>query len=125
MIILAVETSCDETSIAILENKKVLSNITLSQVLEQQKYGGVMPSLAAKLHIKNIQKVLQTAFQEAQILPEKIDYIAYTEKPGLIICLQIGQIVAKTLSLYLHKPIIPVNHLEGHIYASLLETEKE
>ena len=58
MIILSIETSCDETSIAILEDKKVLSNVTISQILEQQKYGGVMPSLAAKLHVKNIQKVL-------------------------------------------------------------------
>ncbi|CAJ0824599.1 22181_t:CDS:2 [Entrophospora sp. SA101] len=118
MIILALETSCDETSIAILENKKVLSNITISQILEQQKYGGVMPSLAAKLHIKNIQKVLSNALSKAKISPDKIDYIAYTEKPGLIICLQIGKIVAETLSLYLNKPLIPVNHLEGHIYAN-------
>jgi N6-L-threonylcarbamoyladenine synthase len=125
MIILALETSCDETSIAVLENKKILSNITISQILEQQKYGGVMPSLAAKLHIKNIQKVLSAAFSEAKIPPEKIDYIAYTEKPGLIICLQIGKIVAETLSLYLSKPLIPNNHLEGHIYASLINKENE
>src|SRR2546421_12125209 len=125
MIILAIETSCDETSIAILENKKVLSNITISQVLEQQKYGGVMPSLAAKLHIKNIQKVLSTALLEAKITPEKIDYIAYTEKPGLIICLQIGKIVAETLSFYLNRPLIPINHLEGHAYASLIDQQKE
>ena len=125
MIILALETSCDETSIAILKNKKVLSNITISQVLEQQKYGGVMPSLAAKLHIKNIQQVLISALSEAKISPEKIDYIAYTEKPGLIICLQIGKIVAETLALYLNKPLVPCNHLEGHIYASLLEKKEE
>src|SRR3954469_17510341 len=125
MIILSLETSCDETSIAILENKKILSNITISQILEQQKYGGVMPNLAAKLHIKNIQQVLSQALSEAKIAPEKIDYLAYTEKPGLIICLQIGKIVAETLSLYLNKPLLPVNHLEGHVYASLLETENE
>ena len=125
MIILALETSCDETSIAILENKKVLSNITISQILEQQKYGGVMPSLAAKLHIKNIQKVLSAAFSEAKIPPKKINYIAYTEKPGLIICLQIGKIVAETLSLYSNKPLMACNHLEGHIYASLINKKKE
>src|SRR5437763_6015396 len=125
MIILAIETSCDETSIAILENKKVLSNITISQILEQQKYGGVMPSLAAKLHIENIQKVLANSLFKAKISPEQIDYIAYTEKPGLIICLQIGKIVAETLSLYLNRPLIPSNHLEGHIYASLINKEKE
>ncbi|CAG8535329.1 33492_t:CDS:2, partial [Racocetra persica] len=87
LLILIVETSCDETSTAILENKKVLSNITISQILEQQKYGGVMPSLAAKLHIKNIQKVLKKTLFTAKISPKQIDYIAYTEKPGLIISL--------------------------------------
>ncbi|WNE40906.1 MAG: tRNA N6-adenosine threonylcarbamoyltransferase [Mycoplasmataceae bacterium] len=125
MIILSIETSCDETSVAILKNKKVISNVTVSQILEQQQYGGVMPSLAAKLHIKNIQKVLLKSLSEANITLEEIDYVAYTEKPGLIICLQIGKIVAETLSLYLNKPLIPVNHLEGHIYASLINKEKE
>ncbi|CFW93024.1 tRNA threonylcarbamoyladenosine biosynthesis protein Gcp [endosymbiont DhMRE of Dentiscutata heterogama] len=125
MIILALETSCDETSAAILENKKVLSNVTISQILEQQKYGGVMPSLAAKLHVKNIQKVLKETLHVAKVSPEQIDYIAYTEKPGLIICLQIGKIVAETLALFLNKPLLLVNHLEGHIYASLLEKNEE
>ncbi|MCE8163304.1 MAG: tRNA (adenosine(37)-N6)-threonylcarbamoyltransferase complex transferase subunit TsaD [Candidatus Moeniiplasma glomeromycotorum] len=125
MLILAIETSCDETSIAILENKKVLSNITVSQILEQQKYGGVFPNLAVKLHLKNIQKVLLRSLSEAQISPSQIDYIAYTEKPGLVICLQIGKIMAETLALYLNKPLIPGNHLAGHIYASLLEKETE
>lgn len=125
MIILAIETSCDETSVAILEDKKVLSNVTISQVLEQQKYGGIVPGLAAKLHLENIQKVLKNALFEAQIEQNKIDYIAYTEKPGLVICLQIGKVIAETLALYLNKPLIPGNHLEGHIYASLLETEGE
>lgn len=125
MIILAIETSCDETSMAILAKKKVLSNVTISQILEQQKYGGVMPNLAAKLHIKNIQQVLFWTLREAKISLAEIDFIAYTEKPGLIICLQIGKIVAQTLSLYLNKPLIPCNHLEGHVYASLLDKEEE
>ena len=84
-----------------------------------------MPSLAAKLHIKNIQQVLWQALIEAKITSADIDYIAYTEKPGLIICLQIGKIVAQTPSLYLNKKIIPCNHLEGHIYASLLDKKEE
>ncbi|RHZ36695.1 tRNA (adenosine(37)-N6)-threonylcarbamoyltransferase complex transferase subunit TsaD [endosymbiont GvMRE of Glomus versiforme] len=125
MIILAIETSCDETSIAILENKKVLSNVTASQIWEQQQYGGVVPDLAAKLHLKNMQKVLKKALTESQIEQKKIDYIAYTEKPGLVICLQIGKVIAETLALYLNKPLISCNHLEGHIYASLLESTKE
>jgi len=125
MIILAIETSCDETSVAILENKRVISNVTISQILEQQKYGGVVPSLAAKLHLENIQEVLKKALFKAQIEQNEIDYIAYTEKPGLVICLQIGKVIAETLAFYLNKPLIPINHLEGHIYASLLETENE
>jgi len=125
MIILAIETSCDETSVAILEAKKVISNVTISQILEQQKYGGVLPSLAAKLHIKNIQKVLLQALREAKKSPLEIDYIAYTERPGLIICLQIGKIMAETLALYLNKPLFPCNHLAGHIYASLLDKQEE
>ena len=125
MIILALETSCDETSVAILKDKKILSNITISQILEQQKYGGVFPSLAAKLHLKNVQKVLKNALSETQIEPKKIDYVAYTEKPGLVICLQIGKVIAETIALYLNKPLIACNHLEGHVYASLLETKKK
>ncbi|MCE8162690.1 MAG: tRNA (adenosine(37)-N6)-threonylcarbamoyltransferase complex transferase subunit TsaD [Candidatus Moeniiplasma glomeromycotorum] len=125
MLILAIETSCDETSIAILKNKQVLGQATISQILEQQKYGGVFPTLAAKLHLKNIQKVFQQALIEAKIPLAQIDYIAYTEKPGLIICLQIGKIMAETLALYLNKPLIPCNHLKGHVYASLLEKESK
>src|SRR5688572_17174197 len=115
MIILAIETSCDETGIAILKNKDILANITITQILEQQEYGGVMPDLAAKLHLKNINKVLQKALLKSKISLEEIDYIAYTEKPGLIICLQIGKIVANTIAFYLNKPLIPINHLDGHI----------
>jgi N6-L-threonylcarbamoyladenine synthase len=102
-----------------------LSNITVSQILEQQKYGGVVPSLAAKLHLENIQKVLKSALSEAKVEPKQIDYIAYTEKPGLVICLQVGKVIAETIALYLNKPLIPCNHLEGHVYASLLETKKK
>ena len=125
MIILAIETSCDETSIAVLQNKLVLSNVTISQVLEQEKYGGVVPDLATRLHIFNIKKILSKALSKSKISLEKIDYIAYTEKPGLVICLQIGKIIAETLSLYLCKPLIKCNHLEAHVYSALLEKKKE
>lgn len=125
MIILAIETSCDETSIAILKNKKVLSNVTISQVLEQQKYSGVVPSLAAKLHLKNMQMILKESLLKSQIDKKNIDYISYTEKPGLTICLQIGKAIAETIAIYLEKPLIACNHLEGHIYASLLESKEK
>jgi N6-L-threonylcarbamoyladenine synthase len=111
MIILAIETSCDETSVAILDNKKVLSNVTISQILEHSKYGGVLPGLAARLHLKNIRKVFLSALDESKLEIYDIDYIAYTEKPGLIICLQIGKIIAETFSLFLNIPLIPCNHL--------------
>lgn len=125
MIILAIETSCDETGIAISKDKKILSNVTISQIIDHSKYGGVMPSLAAKLHLKNIQKVLLSALNDSQIKIVDIDYVAYTEKPGLIICLQIGKIIAETISLFLNIPLIPCNHLLGHSYASLLNKERE
>src|SRR3954470_20943807 len=125
MIILAIETSCDETSVAILKDREVLSNITISQILEQGKYGGVVPGLAAKLHLQNIQQVLKTALLEAKIKIAEIDYITYTERPGLVICLQIGKIMAETLALYLNKPLVLSNHLEGHIYASLINQQEE
>jgi N6-L-threonylcarbamoyladenine synthase len=125
MVILAVETSCDETSIAISKDKEILSNVTISQILDHSKYGGVMPSLAARLHLKNIQKVLFTALSNAKLKIDDINYVAYTEKPGLIICLQIGKIIAETISLFLNVPLIPCNHLLGHSYASLLNKESE
>lgn len=125
LIILAIETSCDETSIAILRNKEILSNITISQILNHKKYKGVMPTLAAKLHIYNIKKILLKSLEKSKIKIEEIDYISYTKNPGLIICLQIGETIAKTLSLYLNKPLIACDHLEGHIYSTLLEKKKE
>jgi len=124
-LILAFETSYDETSIAVIRGKEIISNVTVSQILEQEKYGGVVPGLAAKLHLKNIQKVLEKALLEAKIKKEEIDYVAYTEKPGLIICLQVGKIMAETTAMYLDKPLIPCDHLEGHIYASLINKKKE
>lgn len=125
MIILAIETSCDETSVAILENKQVLSNVVISQVLEQKEFKGVVPGLAAKLHLYNIEEVFRRALAQAKITPEAIDYVAYTEKPGLVICLQIGKAIAETFALYLKKPLVPVNHLEGHLYATLIGRSEE
>jgi N6-L-threonylcarbamoyladenine synthase len=125
MITLSIETSCDETSVSILSGKKVLSNVTISQILKQEEFGGVVPSLAAKLHVENIYLVLKKALKEADITTEQIDNIAYTSDPGLIICLQIGKAVAETFSLFLNKPLIKCNHLEGHIYSSLVNKEEE
>lgn len=123
MIILAIETSCDETSVAIIKNKKVLSNIIASQIILHQKYGGVVPELAARAHSDNITTVLQTAIDKAKIKLSDIDYVAYTCTPGLTSCLHVGKVIAQTVALYLGKPLLPCNHLDGHLYASLIEEE--
>ena len=125
MIILAIETSCDETAVAIVEFKKnkvkVLSNIISSQVKAHSKYGGVVPALASRMHLKNMTPVLRRAFQKAEINKNRIDYIAVTKGPGLIPALIIGVGAAKALAYSLDKPLVAINHLEGHIYANWLK----
>lgn len=123
MIILAVETSCDETSIAIIKDNKVLTNIISSQIDLHKKYGGVVPELAAREHSNNVTYVLKSAIEAAKIDIKTIDYIAYTSTPGLISCLHVGKVIAETIAIYLQKPLIPCNHLFGHIYASLIDNE--
>jgi len=124
MIILAIETSCDETAAAIVEFEKnkvgILSNIVSSQVKTHSKYGGVVPALASRMHLKNMTPVLKRAFQRAKINKNKIDYVAVTKGPGLIPALIVGVSAAKALSYALNKPLVAVNHLEGHIYANWL-----
>ena len=142
MIILAIETSCDETAVAIVEFSKnkvrVLSNVISSQIRTHSKYGGVVPSLASRMHLKNMTPVLRRAFQMAErkegylintplaplkmgiSVKLKIDYIAVTKGPGLIPALMIGVSAAKALAYSLNNPLVAVNHLEGHIYANWL-----
>jgi len=124
MIILGIETSCDETAISLLEiqgNKlKVLSNIISSQVKLHAKWGGVVPNLAAREHLKNIIPVLRAAFKKAGVKQSDIDLIATTQGPGLIPALLIGTNVAKTLSYVWRKPLIGIHHIEGHIYANFV-----
>lgn len=116
--ILAVETSCDETAIAILDDNKLLSNIVSSQIDIHQKYGGVMPEIASRLHLENIGVVLKEALEKANLNIEDIDAIAFTRGPGLIGALHVGLQTAKSISLFYNKPLIPVHHLVGHIYAN-------
>lgn len=123
MIILAIETSCDETSVAIIKDKKVLSNVIASQIKIHQKYGGIVPELAARAHSENIAIVLQTAIEKSKISLVEIDFIAYTSTPGLASCLHVGKVIAQTIAAYLEKPLLPCNHLEGHLYASIIENE--
>src|SRR3989344_810947 len=136
MKILGIETSCDETSIAVLEvvpsshkaskdkqktKVKVVSNTISSQIKIHAKYGGVYPALAAREHAKNIDKVLKLTLKEAGLKSvEEVDLIAVTKGPGLAVALIIGITFAKTLAWKFKKPIAGVNHLEGHIYSNWL-----
>lgn len=123
MNILAIESSCDETSIAIMKDQKILANIISSQIDTHKKYGGVIPEIASRLHFENFGFVLEEAMTKANMKYEELDYIAYTSNPGLIGCLHIGKMIAKTMASYLNIPLIPCNHIEGHIYASAIDEE--
>lgn len=124
MLILGIETSCDDTGIAILEcsekNCKILSNIISSQVKIHAPFGGVVPNLASRAHAENIVPCLKKALEESQCSLKKIDLIAATVGPGLIPCLLVGVNAGRALSYVLKKPIIGVNHIEGHIFANWL-----
>ena len=125
MYTLGIETSCDETSCAILKDYQVLSNVTLSSLKEHKKYGGVVPEIATRAHLKNIDKVLAAASKEAGISLERLDLIAVTCKPGLVGALVVGLNFAKALSLALAKPFIGVNHLHAHLFAPFLNYSKK
>ena len=116
--ILAIESSCDETAVAIIRDGKLLSNIVSTQTEVHQKYGGVMPEIASRLHAENIGIVLKEAIEKANIKYEEIDAFAVTRGPGLIGALHVGLQAAKTLAFLYEKPLIPVHHLCGHIYAN-------
>ena len=117
MVILGIESSCDETSIAILKDgKEILSNKISSQIEIHKEYGGVVPEIASRQHIKNIAAILDEALEEAKITLDDIDYIAVTYAPGLIGALLVGVSFAKGLSYAHDIPIIPVHHIKGHRY---------
>ena len=116
--ILAIESSCDETAVAISEGGKLLSSIVATQISVHEKYGGVMPEIASRLHSENITVCLEQALEEAHLTMMDIDAIAVTRGPGLIGCLHVGLQAAKTLAMLYDLPLIPVHHLAGHIYAN-------
>lgn len=124
MIILSVETSCDETSVAITKNgKEVLSNIVLSQIDIHKVFGGVVPEVASRQHVKHMSKIFEQAIKEANITIKDIDMVAVTKGPGLIGALLVG-INAAVAFAYSHQiPMMGVNHLLGHIYAAQIENE--
>lgn len=118
-IIMGIESSCDETAISILKNDtELLANVVSTQIAIHQKYGGVMPEVASRLHVENVGVVLKEALEQAKITMDDVTAIAVTSGPGLIGSLLVGLQTAKTLALMYHKPLIPVHHLSGHIYAN-------
>ena len=116
--ILAIESSCDETSIAIIKDDELLANVVATQISMHQQFGGVMPELASRLHCENVLYVLDETVRKANIKLEDVDAFAFTRGPGLVGALHIGMQVAKTLAMLYDKPLIPVHHLAAHIYAN-------
>ncbi len=121
MIILAIESSCDETSVAITDGRKILSNIISTQIAEHKIYGGVVPEIASRRHTEAISKVCDQALNTAGITYNDIDAVAVTFAPGLIGALLVGVNFAKGLSFALQVPLIPVHHLRSHIAANYIE----
>lgn len=121
MLIFSIESSHDDTSFAICKNKSVLWMKTISQIEVHKKYGGTVPEIASRLHSKNIAILIEEIKTEIDF--NKIDLIAYTKEPGLIGSLHIGYIVANTISILFNKPIIGLNHLEGHFYSAFIDKE--
>lgn len=122
-IILAIETSCDETAAAVIYSGQVLSNVIASQAKIHSKYGGVVPEVAAREHVPTILPTIKLALNEAKIKLPDIEVIAVTYGPGLATSLHTGIDAAKTLSLALDIPLLPVNHMEAHIYANFIDSE--
>lgn len=128
MNILAIETSCDETSAAVMSNgRKVRSVVISSQINIHAEFFGVVPELASRAHIKNINPVIFQALKDAGLdfenFGKKIDAVAFTAGPGLAGALLVGAIAAKSLASVYKKPLIPVNHIEGHLYSSFIENK--
>ncbi|NWG13198.1 MAG: tRNA (adenosine(37)-N6)-threonylcarbamoyltransferase complex transferase subunit TsaD [Acidobacteria bacterium] len=122
MLVLGIESSCDETAAALVQDGHcVLSNVVASQVKTHRSFGGVVPELASREHLKNIGYVVERAFRDAGRTYRDIDGIAVTQGPGLIGSLLVGLSFAKAMAFALGKPLVPVNHLEGHIFSAFIE----
>ena len=127
---LGIETSCDETAAAVIrENDNgtadILSNVVSSQIEEHKKFGGVVPELAARAHLENIEYIIDTAFKESKISIEEVDGVAATAGPGLIVCLTVGLNIGKSIAAFSNKPFIGVNHLEGHALSPGLQKKMQ
>lgn len=124
MIVLGVETSCDETAVAIVEDgKKVIASVVYTQIDIFEKYGGVVPEVASRKHIQKITVVFEECLKQANMTPENIDLVAVTTHPGLIGSLLVGINAAHAFALANNIPCVDVNHLTGHIYANYIESD--
>lgn len=124
--ILGIESSCDETSVSIVKNGRIdIATVVLSQMDTHSNYGGVVPEIASRMHVENITIVIEECLAKANLNMDDITAIAVTYGPGLIGSLLIGVVAANTLSYIYKKPLVPVHHIAGHIYANNLETEMQ
>ena len=122
--ILAIESSCDETAASVVINgRNIISNVINSQIKIHTEYGGVVPEIASRKHMENIVNVVDEALKEADMTLNDLDAIAVTNGPGLVGALLVGVSFAKTLAWSINKPLIPVNHIEGHICANYPENK--
>ncbi len=119
-LILGIESSCDDTSAAVIQGREILSNVTANQDIHQQ-YGGVVPELASRAHQQNIVPVVDAALKKAKIFPNQLHAIAFTSGPGLMGSLLVGTSFAKSMALGLNVPLIEVNHMQAHILAHFIE----
>ncbi len=125
-LIFAIESSCDESACAIVENgRNVIANVVATQIPIHQKYGGVVPEVAAREHLETINAVIEECFEKANIEPEEITAFSSTVGPGLVGCLLVGMNAAKTLSVVYNKPFIGINHLKAHVCANYIDSDLE
>ena len=127
---LGIETSCDETAAAVIQENedgsaKILSNIVSSQIKEHEKFGGVVPELAARAHVESIDFIINKALEESKLTIAEMDGVAATAGPGLIVCLTVGLNIGKSIAAFADKPFVAVNHLEGHALSPGLENKIE
>ena len=125
VVILAIESSCDETAAAVVRNgREVLSNVISSQIALHTLYGGVVPEIASRKHIEKINQVIEEALSQAEVALAEVDAIAVTYGPGLVGALLVGVAEAKAIAYAAGKPLIGVHHIEGHINANYIENKE-
>ncbi|MDP6451605.1 MAG: tRNA (adenosine(37)-N6)-threonylcarbamoyltransferase complex transferase subunit TsaD, partial [Lentisphaeria bacterium] len=122
MIVLGIETSCDETAAAVVrDGHQVLANVIASQVAKHAPYGGVVPELAAREHLQAVDPIVRQAVEQAAITIEDVDAVAVTATPGLLPALLVGVAYAKGLAASLERPLIAVDHLQAHVFGALID----